>query len=116
MIKINSGIYPFEAGVFYRMSREATVAELRRDYPHVLEELGEYEFLNHTSSASFYKLESVTLIWISDSENHISDLTHELLHFAIDTLKAVGIPLDDSSEEAYAYLLSYYIKQVLNSK
>lgn len=45
----------------------------------------------------------VYVVWVSEW----ASLTHELMHCVVLILKNKGLWLDDCSEEAYAYLLTY---------
>ncbi len=54
------------------------------------------------------------IIWINNKKN-IPTLSHELMHKTFDTMKRVGIILDDSSEEAFAFLFSYYLQESIKA-
>ena len=53
-----------------------------------------------------------TIIWVNKKKN-LPSLVHELLHKTFLTLKTAGFELTDESEEAYTYLLTYYLRECL---
>jgi len=53
----------------------------------------------------------MTFIWTKDKD--ISILAHEVLHAVSMTLSMKDIPFNESSEEAYAYLLSMIIREIV---
>jgi len=53
----------------------------------------------------------MTFIW--SKEKDLPILTHECFHAVSMTLNSRGIPFTDSTEEAYAYLLSMLIREVV---
>ena len=51
-----------------------------------------------------------TIVWLPNTED-TSIVMHELLHATIDIMRRVGIPLNEETEEAYAYELQYLTNQ-----
>ncbi len=47
------------------------------------------------------------------SPNWYSVLTHEAFHSVVFVLQRAGFKLDESSDEAYAYLLGWLIREIL---
>lgn len=59
----------------------------------------------------------VYYIWMPNVPNDNSSwatLQHEIFHFVVALMKKVGIPLSDDTEEAYAYLIGYVTKSVVD--
>jgi len=53
----------------------------------------------------------MTFIWTK--KKNISTLTHEVFHAVYETLSTRGIPLTESTEEVYAYLLQMIIREIV---
>jgi len=51
-----------------------------------------------------------TGIWVRE-EDDVATIAHECLHASIFILGNAGISLTESSEEAYTYLLSYFVDE-----
>ena len=54
------------------------------------------------------------IIWINDRKN-FETLSHELFHMTRQTLQTLGIPLNEDTDEVYAYLFSCYIRESLKA-
>ncbi len=55
-----------------------------------------------------------TIMWLSKPPETIEEISianHELFHLTSDILRWANVPLDESSEEVYAYMLGYLTKQ-----
>lgn len=53
----------------------------------------------------------MTFIWTKEKD--IPSLVHEIFHAVYETLNGRGIPLTESSEEAYAYLSEMIMREVV---
>jgi hypothetical protein len=53
------------------------------------------------------------IIWLP-YQSHVAVINHELLHVTIDIMNWAGVPLNESTEEVYAYQLQYLSQQLDN--
>lgn len=51
-------------------------------------------------------------VWLRN--NDISIISHEMFHLTTNTLQSMGVYLNDSTEEIYAYQIESYIKEINN--
>lgn len=65
------------------------------------------------SGVTFTDEEGRVAVWISDS-NDKGVVNHELLHATFSIMMWAGIPLNESTEESYAYQLQYLTNQFYN--
>ncbi|SKA30178.1 hypothetical protein SAMN04488128_103233 [Chitinophaga eiseniae] len=54
----------------------------------------------------------VRLRYYPDNADDIGTLTHEVLHAVAQTFNDMGLCLNEGSEEAYAYMTGYLIREV----
>ena len=50
------------------------------------------------------------------SKLHIESIAHEVWHVVMDHARYIGLKHDDSSEESFAYLFGYLIKEIYECK
>lgn len=65
------------------------------------------------NGVTFTDEEGRIVVWISDA-NDRGVVNHELLHAAFSIMMWAGIPLNESTEESYAYELQYLTNQFYN--
>lgn len=61
------------------------------------------------------KLNQKNIIWVEDPDD-VSTIAHESFHVICRILGERGIPLNESTEEVYAYTLGYVMNQILRLK
>lgn len=61
--------------------------------------------MDYTKNEEEFKEDYLIVFDINNLKENI--IVHEVFHITNRLLRVVGIPLDDSSEEVYAYLLDY---------
>lgn len=49
-------------------------------------------------------------VWLRS--NDISIISHEMFHLTTNTLQSMGVFLNDSTEEVYAYQIEFYIREI----
>ena len=75
------------------------------------------EFGTDTFGSTFiirYEDRTDLYIWVNNKKN-IPSLVHELSHVVYHTLSSVGIQHNDDTDEAYAYLLTFYVRECLKA-
>lgn len=65
------------------------------------------------SGVTFADEEGNIVIWLDNIEDH-GVISHELLHATLSIMLWAGIPLNDTTEESYAYQLQYLTNQFYN--
>lgn len=56
-----------------------------------------------------------TIMWFSEKQPNIGLVAHEVFHAVYNLLERIGIRLSSDSEEAYAYLTQFLIKEITNN-
>lgn len=112
---LKAGHYPFEVALFRGYTREDCLEEVKELNGDIYKELMEEDFLNQSSGGSYFAFETGDcMIWIDEVyKDDISMLVHEIFHFVYYTLKTILAPLNESTEEIYAYLIQNLIYQAL---
>lgn len=67
----------------------------------------------NASGVTFTDEEGAIVMWLDSAEDE-GVITHELLHATLSIMLWAGIPLNDTTEESYAYQLQYLTNQFYN--
>lgn len=105
---LNGGTYDVEIQVIVTQDVEKAfefVVE-RIDMPITSEDF-------EASGVTFADEEGNIVIWLDNVEDQ-GVITHELLHATLSIMLWAGIPLNDTTEESYAYQLQYLTNQFYN--
>ena len=67
----------------------------------------------NASGVTFTDEEGAIVMWLENTEDK-GVISHELLHATLSIMLWAGIPLNDTTEESYAYQLQYLTNQFYN--
>jgi len=112
--KFKLGIYPFTVYVCVGRDVEFFKKKLRKK----MDEIGMKNFedinLDTDDGQADFSYDNA-IIWCKQFPNNpkaLATLNHEIFHIVHRALETVGMPLDNSSREAYAYLTGYISEQI----
>lgn len=91
--------------------------ELRKRFPDV-QNLEEHLCVEQHCARTILFQNGEQLVVFNEFSNqvgHMTLLSHECLHVTIAILRIAGLTLDESSEEAYTYLLQHILSEFMNN-
>lgn len=115
MFIVSCEVFPYDILVCFGESGKRLFKELG----HYIgkSEIKELKRLNFRSGKSIMFSGGQTLLWLKEKPKNVSGLailSHEIFHCTCFILEKVGIPLSETSDEAYAYLLQFISNKIYN--
>src|SRR5687767_8720618 len=111
---IHPKIYPMPLEVFIKSSKK----EMTKVYkkwkidPTLVDDVdlkgADGKFIMYSNNVSVLRIP-----WKPKTPWQISCLQHEILHYVCEVMRRIGIPLSETSEEAYTYLQGYITKKIM---
>ena len=112
---IRGTVYPFDVMFSFGESDETLVKRLKRYHvqgeDEVLETLDENPSVRGRTVMFSSNQVCCRLNFIPETPSEIAMLQHEIFHVVEFLFRQIGMPLDDSSSEAYAYLIGFYTQE-----
>lgn len=116
-ILIDFAIYPYNLLVCLEATEEETIKFLKRKFKYILsDEEKEVIKMAKNGNGRFCRLKNGAYVMRINNDiktaRGLATLAHETFHAVHFLMNDVGITLSDESDEAYAYLTGYIIREV----